>query len=80
MVELQDDVAVLLDGISHVGVQRKDFVAGHDASVALNDQDIADGAALKAQLHLASSVISWRILRGANQQVNRSHAGRSPRG
>jgi len=35
-------------------VQSKDFIPGHDPSVTLNDQDIADRAALQAQLHYAS--------------------------
>jgi len=29
-------------------VQRKDFISRHDASVALNDQNLADRAALQA--------------------------------
>src|SRR5271165_6203023 len=48
VVELQYDVAVLLDGVTDVGVQSKYFVARHDAAVALNDHDIADRAALQA--------------------------------
>jgi hypothetical protein len=48
---LQHDVAVLLDGVSNVGVQRKYLIAGYDPSVALNNEDIADRAALHAQLH-----------------------------
>jgi hypothetical protein len=48
MVKLQHDVTVLLNGISHEGVQGEHFVAGHNASVALNDRDIADRAALQA--------------------------------
>ena len=35
------------------GVQREDFVAGNDASVALDDQNIADRAALDSELHYA---------------------------
>jgi hypothetical protein len=54
---LQHDVAVLDEGVSHVRVQRKDFIPGHNPSVALNDQDIADRAALQAQLHHASSYL-----------------------
>jgi hypothetical protein len=37
-----------------VSVQRKNFLPGNDPSLALNDQDIADRAALHTQLHHAS--------------------------
>jgi hypothetical protein len=47
LVELQHDIAVLVDGVSDVGVQGEDFIAGHDSSVALNNQDLANRAALK---------------------------------
>ena len=55
LVELQHHVAVLVDRVSHLRVQSIDFIARHNASVTLNDQDLADRAAFQAQLHHASS-------------------------
>jgi hypothetical protein len=51
---LQHHVAVLDEGISHLSVQRIDFISSHDPSLTLNQEDIADRPALQAQLHSAS--------------------------
>jgi hypothetical protein len=60
LVELQHDVAVLDERVSYKSVQGKDFIPGHDPSVTLNDQNIADRAALQAQLHHTSSYVKLR--------------------
>jgi hypothetical protein len=55
LVELEHDIATLLDGVSDPRVQGKDFIAGHDPANALNDHDVADGTTLKMKLHHDSS-------------------------
>src|SRR5579872_76445 len=51
LLELQNDVAVLDEGVSNVRVQSKDFFPADDSSLALNDQDVANRAAVQMQLH-----------------------------
>jgi hypothetical protein len=55
LVELEDYIAALFDGVSHPRVQGKDFVAGHDPANTLDDHDVADWTTLKAKLHHDSS-------------------------
>ena len=51
VVQLENDISVLDDRIANRRVQREHLIAGHDSSMALHNQNIANRTALETKLH-----------------------------